>query len=199
MDVPEGEITELLALMTSGDKDAEARLMPLVYAELRRLAASYMRGERPDHTLQATALVHEAFLRLKDCGELNWQSRSHFFAVSAQMMRRVLVDHARSIGAQKRFGGQSRISLESALVFADEQAEELLALDEALNRLSTWDQRQSRVVEMRFFAGLGMEEIAAILGISTRTAKRDFHMARAWLYDELTRDQHDERRPLGTA
>jgi RNA polymerase sigma-70 factor (ECF subfamily) len=198
MGTPEGEITELLARMTTGDKDAEARLMPLVYSELRRLAATYMRGERTGHTLQATALVHEAFLRLKGSGELNWQSRAHFFAVCAQTMRRILVDHARGVHAQKRAGGMQRIPLESAMVYAEEQSGELLALDEALTRLSAWDQRQCRVVEMRFFAGLDMEEIASVLGVSARTVKRDFSMARAWLYGELTRGQDDGRRPLGT-
>jgi len=186
---PKGdEITELLARMTSGDKTAEARLMTLVYKELRQLAANYLRGERRDHTLQATALVHEAFLRLRGTHPLNWQSRAHFFAVSAQMMRRILVDHARGVRAKKRNGARERIPLESAFIYADEQSGELLALNEALDKLATWDARQSRIVEMRFFTGLTMEEIATVLGISTRTAKRDFSMARAWLYGELTKD-----------
>lgn len=194
---PDEEITGLLARMTGGDKDAEARVLPLVYAELRKIANRYMRGERGDHTLQATALVHEAFLRLKGSGEMKWHDRAHFFAVIAQMMRRVLVDHARNVRAQKRVGHQQRIPLESALVYAEHQSTELLAIDQALDRLSARDPRQCRVVEMRFFGGLEMEEIATVLGISSRTVKRDFSMARAWLYGELNRGQHHGNEPMG--
>src|SRR6266481_5941979 len=136
MDAPQGEITELLSKMTAGDQDAESRLIPLVYAELRRLAAAYMRSERTDHTLQATALVHEAFMRLKGQQEISWQSRAHFFAVCAQLMRRILVDHARGVRAQKRAGDRRKISLDSALNYAEEQSHELLALDQALRRRS---------------------------------------------------------------
>ncbi len=199
MDAPQGEITELLSKMTAGDQDAESRLIPLVYAELRRLAAAYMRSERTDHTLQATALVHEAFMRLKGQQEISWQSRAHFFAVCAQLMRRILVDHARGVRAQKRAGDRRKISLDSALNYAEEQSHELLALDQALDRLASWDPRQCRVVELRFFGGLSMEEIGEVLGISTRTAKRDFSMARAWLYGALTEAERHDRGTLGTS
>lgn len=186
MGVPHGEITRLLARVRTGDEQANAQLAPLIYDELRRLAAYYIRGERPDHTLQATALVHEAYIRLVG-QDIDWQSRAHFFAVAAQVMRRVLVDYARAAKADKRAGKLHRIPLESALVYAEEQSGELIALDEALERLGQWDPRQSRIVELRFFAGLSVEETAEVLGISTRTVKRDWSMARAWLYSELTK------------
>ncbi|HYL72846.1 MAG TPA: sigma-70 family RNA polymerase sigma factor [Bryobacteraceae bacterium] len=186
MGLPHGEITQLLARVRTGDQQANAQLAPLIYDELRRLAAYYIRGERPDHTLQATALVHEAYIKLVG-QDIDWQSRAHFFAVAAQVMRRVLVDYARAAKADKRAGKLHRIPLESALVYAEEQSGELIALDEALERLGQWDPRQSRIVELRFFAGLSVEETAEVLGISTRTVKRDWSMARAWLYSELTK------------
>jgi len=186
MGAPHGEITQLLARVRTGDEQANAQLAPLIYDELRRLAAYYIRSERPDHTLQATALVHEAYIKLVG-QDIDWQSRAHFFAVAAQVMRRVLVDYARAAKADKRAGKLHRIPLESALVYAEEQSGELIALDEALERLGQWDPRQSRIVELRFFAGLSVEETAEVLGISTRTVKRDWSMARAWLYSELTK------------
>ena len=186
MGPPHGEITGLLARVRKGDQQANAQLAPLIYDELRRLAAHYMRSERPDHTLQATALVHEAYIRLVG-QDVDWQNRAHFFAVAAQIMRRVLVDYARAAKAGKRSGKLHRIPLETALVYAEEQSGELVALDEALDRLQKWDPRQSRIVELRFFGGLSVEETAEVLGISTRTVKRDWSMARAWLYGELTK------------
>jgi RNA polymerase sigma factor (TIGR02999 family) len=193
MDSADRDITRLLRQMTAGDKNAEERLAEAVYPELRRLAAIYMSSERAGHTLQATAVVHEAFLRLKGVSRISWQNRSHFFSVMAKTMRRVLVDHARGFRAGKRAGYASRIPLDAALVYAEEQSDDLLALDEALTRLALLDSRQARVVEMRFFAGLEMEQIAAVLGVSSRTAKRDFSMARAWLYGELAPDQDHGR------
>ena len=182
-----GDITQLLHQLRRGNRDAEAELVPLIYDELRRLAGRYLRQERPDHTLQPTALVHEAYLRLIQQPEINWQNRSHFYAVAARLMRRILVDHARGHRARKRGGQAQRIDLEQALVFVDQHTTEMLALDEALDRLAAFDERQSRIVEMRFFAGLKEDEIADVLGISTRTVMREWNVARAWLYGEMSR------------
>ena len=179
------EVTQLLLDLRAGDKDAEARLIPIVYAELRRLAAYYLQQERRDHTLQPTALVHEAYLRLTKLKEIEWQSGSHFFAMAASLMRRILVDHARTVKARKREGFHEALSLDEALVFSPQRSPELVALDEALTRLSKLNQRQSQVVELRFFTGLDEEEIAEILGVSPRTVKRDWRTAKAWLYQEL--------------
>ena len=196
MEGPPGEITELLHRLADGDKTAEERLLPLVYQELRRLAAHMFRCERPNHTLQATALVHEAYLRLAGSAEISWQDRAHFFAVAARTMRRILVDHARGLRAGKRRG--VRVSLESALVFSEEQSSELVALDEAMSRLAEWDPRQCRVVELRFFTGLSEADVASVLGVSVRTVKRDWNMAKAWLYGELARTS-DDCGTVGTA
>jgi RNA polymerase sigma-70 factor, ECF subfamily len=179
------DITTLLAQVKQGDAGAESNLVPLIYNELRAIARNYMRRERPDHTLQATVLVHEAFLQLVGDSKIEWQNRAHFFALASRVMRRILVDHARAAHAQKRPGARQKVELESALAFVEGQSADLLALDEALNRLAAWDPRQSRIVEMRFFAGLSFDEIAEVLGISDRTAKRDWMMARTWLYREL--------------
>jgi RNA polymerase sigma-70 factor, ECF subfamily len=179
------DITTLLAQVKQGDADAESNLVPLIYNELRAIARNYMRRERPDHTLQATVLVHEAFLQLVGDSKIEWQNRAHFFALASRVMRRILVDHARAAHAQKRPGARQKVELESALAFVEAQSADLLALDEALKRLAGWDPRQSRIVEMRFFAGLSFDEIAEVLGISDRTAKRDWMMARTWLYREL--------------
>jgi RNA polymerase sigma factor (TIGR02999 family) len=186
MGLASDEITQLLTEINNGNRDAEARLMPLVYAELRRLAAHYIRQERPGHSMQATALVHEAYLRLVD-QRGDWKSRAHFFGVAAQMMRRILVDHARAKIAEKRGGGREKVSLDEALVFSEQPSVEILALDEALTRLEEWDPRQSRIVELMFFGGLNEEETADVVGVSTRTVKRDWSMAKAWLYKELSR------------
>jgi RNA polymerase sigma-70 factor, ECF subfamily len=182
-----GDITILLSGLRAGDKSAESKLMPLVYSELLRAARRYMRGERPDHTLQPTALVHEAYLRLVGQREIAWQNRAHFFGVAAQLMRRILVDHARARQAEKRGGDVGMVPLEEAMVFKEEGGPALLALDQALTRLNQFDPRQGRIVELRFFGGLTEEEIAAVLGVSARTIKRDWNVARAWLYNEINK------------
>ena len=178
-------ITALLQQIKQGDVAAETELMPLIYNQLRAIARNQMAGERPDHSLQATILVHDAFLQLVGNSQIDWSNRAHFFALASRAMRRILIDHARAAHAQKRPGARQKVELESALVFVEGQAADLLALDEALDRLADWDPRQSRVVEMHFFGGLGFEEIAEVLSISDRTAKRDWTMARAWLYRQL--------------
>ncbi len=180
------EITRLLVEIRQGNRAAESKLMPLVYQELRKLARRYMRLERRDHTLQATALVHEAYVRLVDQREVSWQNRAHFLAVAAQIMRRILVDHARAHQAAKRGGTERRISLDT-MVFTEEKATDILVLDEALTRLSERDRRQCRIVELRFFGGLTEEEAAEALGISVRTAKRDWRIAKAWLYHQVSK------------
>lgn len=185
MDPTPGEITQLLIQVTKGNREAEERLIPLVYSELRRLARRYMRQERPDHTLQATALVHEAYLRLTRQKEANWQNRAHFYAIAAQVMRRVLVDHARSKLAQKRGCDGQRVSLDEGLAITSKVPDQILALNEALQELSEKDPRQSRVVELRFFGGLTEDETAGVLGISPRTVKREWTVARAWLFQRL--------------
>ncbi len=178
------EVTGLLVAWSNGDETAYEKLVPLVYAELHRLAHRYMSRERPDHTLQTTALVGEAYLRMVD-QKVHWQNRSHFFAIAAEVMRRVLVDHARSHAYAKRGGGAQKIELDEAVLMARDRSAELVALDEALKRLAEFDQRKSRVVELRFFGGLSVEEAADVLGISANTVKRDWSTARAWLYREV--------------
>lgn len=180
-----GEVTVLLGRLKAGDAAAHAQLMNVVYDELRRLAAKLMRDESPGHSLQATALVNEAYMRLVNVNEVDWQGRAHFFAIAAQIMRRVLVDHARHKKAQKRGGGQSALNLDEAIVFATQHSPQLLALDEALGRLEQIDPRKSRIVEMRFFGGLTEEEVAGVLGIAPRTVKREWSFARAWLHAEM--------------
>lgn len=179
------EVTLLLSALSRGDKDAGAKLIPVVYDELRRLAGSYMRRERTDHTLQATALVHEAYLKLVEQQSANWQNRAHFFGVAAQLMRRILIDHARGHLRQKRGGEYKKVPLEGNFIFSPAQSAELLAVDESLQRLAKLDDRQSRIVELRFFGGLSVEEAAAVLGVSSKTVKRDWTVAKAWLYADL--------------
>ena len=181
-------ITLLLAQLRSGNKEAEAQLIPLVYKELHRLARGYMQRERGDHTLQTSALVNEAYMRLMGEHGIDWKNRAHFFGVSAQIMRRILVDHARTRDAKKRGGGARKISLESAFVYSDEQSWQVVAIHEALNKLADWDARQSRIVELRFFGGLNVEETAEALALSPTTVKREFQLAKAWLYGELRRE-----------
>jgi RNA polymerase sigma factor (TIGR02999 family) len=181
-----GEITELLAEVRDGKPAAQSRLAELVFDELHRIASYYMRRERPDHSLQATVLVDDAYLHLVNQDERNWENRSHFFAVAAQIMRRILIDHARSRNAAKRGGGIAEIDLDDALVIAEDKFEELIAVDLALTRLAEWDARLARIVEMRFFAGLTEEEIGEALGVSPRTVKRDWKVAKAWLHGELS-------------
>jgi RNA polymerase sigma-70 factor, ECF subfamily len=179
------DVTLLLSALTRGDDGAASQLIPVVYAELRRLAGSYMRKERSDHTLQATALVHEAYLKLVEQRSVNWQSRAHFFGVAAQLMRRILIDHARGHTRQKRGGDDQKVSLDEALIFSEQQADELLAVDDSLNQLAKIDPRQAKVVEMRFFGGLSIEEAAEALQVSPKTVKRDWSVAKAWLYADL--------------
>lgn len=182
-----GEITQLLVEINNGSREAEARLMPLVYNELRRLAAHYVRGEQPGNSLQATALVHEVYLRLVDWRNVNLTCRGHLFGVAAQMMRRILVDHARAKFAAKRGGSQQQISLDEALVYSEQPSEEILAVDEALTRLAEWDPYQARIVELMFFGGLTAEETAQVVNTSVSKVKRDWNMAKAWLYKQLKR------------
>jgi RNA polymerase sigma-70 factor (ECF subfamily) len=183
------EVTLLLRAWGEGDTQALDRLAPLVYQELHRIARGYMARERPDHTLQTTALVNEAYVRLVDARQVTWHDRAHFFAVCARAMRRILVDHARSRGYQKRGGGKVLIPFDEATGMAWSPDSNLLELDEALNRLSALDPRKGRVIEMRFFGGLSVEETAEALRISPETVMRDWKMARAWLYRELSVDQ----------
>jgi RNA polymerase sigma factor (TIGR02999 family) len=184
-DAPSQEITQLLLAWGAGDAKALEQLMPLVLDELRSLARGYMNRQRPGHTLQTSALVNEAYLRLVDSSRVQWKSRAHFFAVSAQLMRRVLVDFARARQNLKRGGGARQVSLDEALVVASGQGEELIALDDALTALAALNPRQSRIVELRYFGGLSEEETAEALGVSVRTVRRDWSLARAWLYREL--------------
>jgi RNA polymerase sigma factor (TIGR02999 family) len=180
------QVTELLLAWRQGDESALERLIPLVYEELHRIAHRYLGGERPGHMLQTTALVNEAYLRLVDSSRVEWQSRAHFFAVSSQLMRRVLVDFARSRNYQKRGGGALQISLDEALAASTERGADLVLLDDALTTLAATDPRAGRVVEMRFFGGLSVEETAEALGVSPETVKRDWAWAKAWLLREMT-------------
>ena len=185
-----GHVTELLRAWSDGDQRALAQLLPLVEAELRRLARIYMGRERRGHTLQPTALVNEAFLRLADARGLRWQDRAHFLGISARLMRRVLVDHARAHGYQKRGGGAQRVTLHEALLASPGQSLDILALDRALEALAAVDERKSRVVELRFFGGLSVEETAEALHLSSDTIKRDWRLAKLWLLRELEGGVH---------
>jgi RNA polymerase sigma-70 factor (ECF subfamily) len=183
------ETTCLLKAWSEGDETALERLVPLVDAELRRLARYYLRQERPDHILQTTALVNEAWLRLIDWPDVSWKNRAHFIGMAARLMRRVLVDEARRRLALKNGGQAVHVSLANAEEIAREKGLDLVALDDALNELATFDERQSKIVEMRFFGGLSLEETAEALGISARTVQRDWSMAQAWLYREVNRGE----------
>ncbi len=184
---PPNEITQLLRRWSEGDPTALDQLMPIVLRELRKLAGGYLKGERPNHTLQPTALINEAYLRLVAQDFPEWQSRTHFFGVAAQLMRQILVDHARSHAAAKRGQNAPKLSLEDAAEFSGEQAGELVALDDALTSLARFDERKSRVVELRYFGGLTVEEIAAALGVSTATITREMRLAHAWLLREMAK------------
>ena len=179
------EVTRLLVRLTDGDRGVLDELLPLIYGELRRLAAGYLRRERVGHTLQPTALVHEAYLRLVDQTQVRWQNRAHFLGVAAQMMRRILVDHARGQRAEKRGGDFQKLSLDENIDVSGERASDLVALDEALQRLAEFDPQKARVVELRFFGGLSVEETAEVLGVSAPTVKRQWRMAKAWLYGQV--------------
>jgi RNA polymerase sigma factor (TIGR02999 family) len=190
MALSSASVTELLRAWGDGDDGALEQLTPLVEAELRRLARAYMARERRDHTLQTTALVNEAFLRLTDARRVRWQDRAHFLGISARLMRRVLVDHARSRGYRKRGGGAERVLLNEQLVAAPEVAAvDVVALDRALETLAAVDVRKSRVIELRFFGGLSVEETAEVLHVSADTVKRDWRLAKLWLLRELAGDQ----------
>lgn len=186
------EITQLLLAWREGDPAALEQLMPLVYSELRRLARGYMNRQRTGHTLQTTALVNEAYLRLVDSNRVRWQDRAHFFAVSAQLMRRVLVDFARGRGNLKRGGGATHIALENAPELLDERSPDFIALDDALTTLAEMNSRQCRIVELRYYGGLSEDETAEVLQISARTVRREWNLARAWLYRELSRKKVDD-------
>lgn len=199
MDAHSEDVTVLLSQLTQDDEGAAAKLIPLVYDELRRLARSYMTRERPDHTLQATALVHEAYLKLVEQRSVQWQSRAHFFGIAAQLMRRILIDHARGHLREKRDGGQRAISMDDALAFAPEQSMELLRLDESLERLAKMDARQAKIVELRFFGGLTVEQTAELMGISEKTVKRDWSVAKAWLHGDLKADYGNSPGEMGNS
>jgi RNA polymerase sigma-70 factor, ECF subfamily len=183
----EGDVTRLLGELKSGNKDAEARLLEVVYPELRKIAARYLSRESSGHTLQPTALVNEAYLQLAGQMGKNWQNRSHFFAVAAQLMRRILVDYARNRNAAKREGGRQKLELTDSLAISDDRLEEILSIDSALDKLAEFDPRKSKVVELRFFGGLTEGEVAEVLNIVPRTVRRDWNLAKAWLHGELAR------------
>jgi len=188
MDLPSShEVTSLLKAWSSGDEQALERLTPLVYGQLHQVARRYMAGERSGHTLQTTALVNEVYLRLVDCGRVNWQDRAHFFAMSAQLMRRILIDFARSRDYLKRGGAIPHISLEEAPSVCEEPDVNLVALDDALKALAAVDERKSKVVELKFFGGLNVEETAEVLRVSSDTVMRDWKLAKIWLLRELSR------------
>jgi RNA polymerase sigma factor (TIGR02999 family) len=179
------QITQLLQKWQEGNNEALETLMPLVYAELKRLAGSYLRRERPDHTLQSAALVNEAYLRLVDQTQTQWQNKAHFFGIAAQMMRRILADHARGHNAAKRGAGMPELELNEAVAQAQTKSVDLLDLEEALQKLEKLDAQQGKIVELRFFSGLSIEDTANVLGISPATVKRDWAAARAWLFREV--------------
>lgn len=182
----DNSITALLTQLSDGNREVEARLIPQIYDELRRVAGRYMRFERPNHTLQPTALVNEAYVRLVQEPNLHWKDRAHFFATAAQLMRHILVDHARARHAGKRGGVQDQVTLDENIVPAPSHSVDVLALHEALERLTATNPRQGRIVELHFFGGLSFEEIAAVLEMSERTVKRDWALARIWLFKEIS-------------
>lgn len=181
-------VTQLLIAWSEGNSEALESLMPLIYNELHQLAAQYLRHERANHTLQTTALVNEAYLRLINQTEVKWQNRAHFFAIAAQMMRRILINYARDQKALKRGGYRQQVSLTETMAVTQQQDLDLLALDDALNQLAASDERKSRLIELRFFTGLSIEEAAEVLEISIATAKRDWTLARAWLYQKIKKE-----------
>ena len=182
---PQTQVTQLLQQWQEGSNEALEALMPLVYKELKRLAGSYLRRERPDHTLQSAALVNEAYLRLVDQSETRWQNKAHFYGIAAQMMRRILADHARGHNAAKRGAGMPELELNEAMAQAPVRSVDLVDLEEALQKLEKLDSQQGKIVELRFFSGLSIEDTANVLGISPATVKRDWAAARAWLFREV--------------
>ncbi len=185
------EVTQLLVAWSNGDSSARDSLMPLVHDELRRLAHRYMGRERGNHTLQTSALVNEAYLRLIDQKDVHWQNRAHFFGIAARIMRRILVDYARKKGFAKRGGDLQPVALDEAMIVSPERAAEVVALDDALNCLAKLDHRKSQIIELRFFGGLSIEETAEVLGVSAGTVMRDWTFAKAWLRREITNQNHD--------
>ena len=182
------EITQMLIELTGGNKDVVNQILPHIYDELRRLAGSYLRRERADHTLQPTALVHEAYMKLIDQKQVHWQNRAHFFGIAAQVMRRILMDHARKHTAEKRGGDADKLPLEEEiLVVSHERSADLIALDDALQALSQFDEQKAKIVELRYFGGLSIEETAEVIGVSVPTINRQWRMAKAWLHAELAR------------
>jgi RNA polymerase sigma-70 factor (ECF subfamily) len=186
MCVDDGEVTILLKAMKNGDECAATKLLPLVYKELHRLASSLMQRERANHTLQPTALIHEAYMRLAG-NKVDWQSHQHFIAVAAKVMHRILVDYARAHNAEMRGGDLQRVELEEGLAISQERSEEILAVDEALEKLQAENPRQAQIVELRYFAGFSVEEVAKVLDISPRSVKRDWREAKEWLFNEIQR------------
>lgn len=185
MSIPDGQVTLLLKAMNQGDKSAADQLLPLVYAELHRLAAGYMRRERRDHTLQPTALINQAYLRIAQQDHMEWQNHAHFIGFAANVMRRVLVDHAREHHAAMRGGKRVRVDLDEGIAVSKEPSTEILILEQALTRLEKLNPRQAKVVEMRYFGGMSVEEVASVLGIAPRSVKRDWALARLWLFEEI--------------
>ena len=182
------QITQLLNQWSNGDAEVLDDLLPLVYKELRRQASSYLRRERSNHTLQPTALINEAYLKLIDQSDVKWQNRAHFFAIAAQAMRRILVDYARERKREKRGGAAENLPLEEALtIVSQEKSIDLVALDDALDKLAKFDERQAKVVELRYFSGLSIDETAEVLNVSNVTIRRDWNMAKAWLHQEITK------------
>lgn len=184
------EITQMLIELTDGNQDVVNRILPHIYDELRRLAGSYLRRERSDHTLQPTALVHEAYMKLIDQRQVKWQNRAHFFGIAAQVMRRILMDHARKHIAEKRGGDADKLPLEEEiLIVSHERSAELVALDDALQALAKMDEQKARIVELRYFGGLSIEETAEVMGVSVPTINRQWRTAKAWLYSQITGEQ----------
>ena len=195
MDSSPAKITSLLNKLAEGDQEAAAKLVPLVYNELRRIAASRLRHERPDHTLQTTALVHEAYIKLAGQPDAKWKNRSQFFAVASQVMRRILVDYARAQLRSRRGGRPQKIPLDEVVLVSSDRTEELLSVHESLLRLEKLDPRQGRVVELRYFGGLSVDEIAEVVGVTPRTVARDLNMAKAWLYGDLRQQSSNTASP----
>lgn len=191
MDSSPAEVTSLLNKLAVGDQEAAAKLVPLIYDELRRIAASRLRHERPHHTLQTTALVHEAYMKLAVQSNAKWQNRAQFFGVASQVMRRILVDYARTQQRIRRGGKQQRVSFEDVLLVSPDRSAELLAVDESLSKLEQLDPRQGRIVELRYFGGLTIEEIAQVVGVATKTVTRELNVAKAWLYGDLKQSYMD--------
>jgi RNA polymerase sigma-70 factor (ECF subfamily) len=189
------ELTELLREWNGGDQKALVRIVELAYPELRKIARRCLRRERPEHTIQATALVHEAYLRLFDTTQVRWQDRLHFFAIIAKVMRRILIEYARAQGCSKRGGGRRRVDLDEALMISAESDPEIVRLDEALGELAKFDSRKAQVVEMRYFGGLTSDEVASVLGISPQSVNRDWSLAKAWLLREMTRQERNGGSP----